>query len=282
MKDTSKLLLVLLLCCLGGSRRLPADELPWQFDYDKAGEEAKTSHAPVLLDFSATWCGPCQMMEKTTFVDRGVQAALAGYVLVRIDIDRDAALAARYGVRAVPTCILLNPFGDLVDRRTGYADAAAFSRWLQAAANLPAAKAKEPRSAAVARGIRELGQSLDVPDAVARDRALAELLAIYCARGSRGDEKAAGQPASPDPLTAAVVNDDGSGAKLVEGELGDFVQRHPALAAARLNDARLAVRILFSTLFAAKAGADFQFDPWAPAAARATLAEAWAKRLENR
>jgi thiol-disulfide isomerase/thioredoxin len=251
MKTSAFLALALAFGCT-----LHAGELPWQDDYDQALADAKAAHELVLLDFSATWCGPCRMMANTTFADESVQKMLAAFALVRVDIDRQAALASQYKVDAIPTFILLNSFGEIVDRRTGYANAGQFSQWMQASAKLPIATAKEPKSAKMERGVKQLGESITQDDPEARDKAVMDLLAIYCAQ-------------------------DASSAKLVESELRDFVQQHPDLAVPYLNEPRLAVRILFATLFAAaNPRIDFPFDPWAPAAERAAQAAAWARRVQ--
>src|SRR5688572_5669434 len=56
----------------------------------------------VLLDFTATWCGPCQATMPA--VDRLIAA---GYPVRKVDLDQNRPLAAQYGVTSVPTFLLL-------------------------------------------------------------------------------------------------------------------------------------------------------------------------------
>lgn len=62
------------------------------------------SEKPVLLDFFATWCGPCKMLAP---VLKEVKDSLGERITVlKIDVDRNQALASKYQVRGVPTMIL--------------------------------------------------------------------------------------------------------------------------------------------------------------------------------
>lgn len=62
------------------------------------------SSKPVLVDFFATWCGPCQMLAP---VLKEVKDELGESIsIIKIDVDKNQPIAAQYQVRGVPTMIL--------------------------------------------------------------------------------------------------------------------------------------------------------------------------------
>ncbi|MEL6157810.1 MAG: thioredoxin [Cyanobacteria bacterium J06623_5] len=71
---------------------------------------------PVLVDFYADWCGPCQMMAKI-LVQVGAQ--MKGEVkVVKIDTERYPQIASQHSIHALPTLVLFNR-GEAVDRIEG-------------------------------------------------------------------------------------------------------------------------------------------------------------------
>ena len=106
--------------------------LPWitsagDLDFEEVAEK---SSVPVLVDLWATWCGPCRMVSPAL---EQLAAERAGQLkLVKVDVDAAPQLSQRFGVRAVPTLLLLN-HGQLIARQAGAAPVTALRTWLDQA-----------------------------------------------------------------------------------------------------------------------------------------------------
>lgn len=66
--------------------------------------EVLKSDKPVLVDFTATWCGPCKML--APIVDKLADEFAGTYKVAKIDIDEAQSIARKYGIRSVPTVMV--------------------------------------------------------------------------------------------------------------------------------------------------------------------------------
>lgn len=92
----------------------------WGADEAAGVAAARRDGKPLIVDFGATWCVPCQQLEHQTFVDPRVLAELGRFVLVRVDAsdadDRSKALQEKYGSTALPLVVLIDSKGKIVRR----------------------------------------------------------------------------------------------------------------------------------------------------------------------
>lgn len=68
-------------------------------------QEVLKSEKPVLLDFWATWCGPCQM--QGPIFDEAAEKLSDKAVFGKVNVDEQQALAQQYGVMSIPTLVLV-------------------------------------------------------------------------------------------------------------------------------------------------------------------------------
>ena len=75
----------------------------WNFDKDKSF--SRLGNLPIILDFHATWCGPCKLLAPHL---QALQNKYKGKLVVyRIDVDKEPLLAQRFNVNAMPTIVFI-------------------------------------------------------------------------------------------------------------------------------------------------------------------------------
>ena len=104
-----------------------AEDLFFEGDLMAAQKVAKSTRKLVMIDFKAEWCGPCKMLDQTTWRDENVISTLKDKaVAVKVDVDENGELAAKYSIHSLPTVIFVDGNGNEVSRFIGYRDAEGF------------------------------------------------------------------------------------------------------------------------------------------------------------
>jgi thiol-disulfide isomerase/thioredoxin len=142
--------------------------IPWLSELDVAMARAAKEDKYIVLDIYAAWCGPCQQMKRTTWVDpKVVQELSQNFIPLHIDADVDGITAAQYGADSLPTVLVLTPSGTPFARKVGYQSADTFLAFLYEASQM------EGRIAALKKSVE------DNPDDVQSVLDLADLQRMF-------------------------------------------------------------------------------------------------------
>ena len=166
-------------------------EDPWQSRLPAFSLEAPPRGAtPILLDFTAGWCGFCKQMDRTTLADAEVRARVGALRAHKLDFDAQTGLAKRFDVSGIPAFVLTNDRGEVIDRLTGARPKDEFLHWLDQAG---AGFARQAQTAAErAEALRTLPTQARSEDAAIRGRAVEALWVL----AGRGDEAERGPAAA--------------------------------------------------------------------------------------
>ncbi|MGB7786887.1 MAG: thioredoxin family protein [Salinimicrobium sp.] len=92
----------------------------WIHDLDEARKLSLGTNKLMLVDFWASWCGPCRKMDQESWSDPEVQKLMSNYIPVQVDIDNDRISATRYAVKAIPFVFIMDGNGEVVFKSMSY------------------------------------------------------------------------------------------------------------------------------------------------------------------
>lgn len=94
----------------------------WMTSYDDAKKLAAATNKLILVDFWATWCGPCLSMDSDAWSKHEVQELMKNFIPLKIDIDRDRKTSSKYSIRSIPDVFIMDANGEIIYHNKGYMD----------------------------------------------------------------------------------------------------------------------------------------------------------------
>lgn len=99
--------------------------------YAEALQKSQELNRPVLVIYTANWCGYCKKMKSETLSNDKVVHAMKSYVLVYVNTDKDRSGIGKFGVTGLPSFVITNFKEDKIKMKSGFMNAESFEAWLK-------------------------------------------------------------------------------------------------------------------------------------------------------
>jgi thiol-disulfide isomerase/thioredoxin len=235
------------MVCVAGTGTLAAPlaadkDALWLKQVPEFKADAPMDGGLTVLYFTATWCGYCRQMERTTLANASVRSWLEPFARFMLDYDGQPEWVERYRITGVPAYVLVNARGEEVSRLVGMTEPDPFRRWLAEGKEEAAKRVKA--TAERQAELQRLTQLLDAGGEPAWEETRARVFEL-AARGE-GDVKV-----------------------FARGRLTARAKTAPASLFDGLESPDLMVRITVAGVLRKEWGDAVAFDPWADAGSRA-------------
>jgi thiol-disulfide isomerase/thioredoxin len=107
-------------------------QISWIRNYDTAIGLAKKTNKLIVMDFWATWCRPCLIMDEKLWANDEMKKLAENFVCLRVNFDYDLKPVSQYSVRAIPRVIIITSGEEVLIDKLGFRDAESYLTVLRA------------------------------------------------------------------------------------------------------------------------------------------------------
>ncbi|MDH7444971.1 thioredoxin family protein [Aquimarina sp. 2201CG14-23] len=98
-------------------------QVNWVYDMKMAQAMALEQNKLIIVDFWATWCGPCKQMDKKLWGTEEMSAMSNNFVFLKVDIDQEVDLAKNFNAMSIPLVVLIDASQKKIWSKSGFANA---------------------------------------------------------------------------------------------------------------------------------------------------------------
>lgn len=99
-----------------------SNSINWIHSFEDAKKMSRALNKPMLLDFTAYWCGPCKKMDSDVWSKDEVKQVMNNFIPVKIDFDSEKSLVRKYNVKGIPYIFIVDGWGNELHSFIGYRD----------------------------------------------------------------------------------------------------------------------------------------------------------------
>ena len=92
----------------------------WLTSFEAAQKVAVATDKLIIIDFYASWCGPCKKMDSEAFSDPEIAEIMDHFVLLRLDFDGQMKMRTKYNVNSIPYVFVTDSHGEVLNKQSGY------------------------------------------------------------------------------------------------------------------------------------------------------------------